>query len=94
MNDPLTTLLTLIIMIIGLALIIGGLRGVRFVFAPFVVVLRGAIQALFVALILLLIASAVLRGGQSRSTQEPASAPVSQDAESTHKQKETRRYNR
>lgn len=84
MSDPLTALLTLIIMIIGLTLIIGGPRGVRYVFAPFVAVLRGAIRALFVALVLLLIASAVLRVGQSRSPQEPATAPELQDAESTH----------
>ena len=59
MKNTLTSLLTLVIMIIGLALIIGGPGAVRFLFAPFLSGIRVVVRVFFVALIVLVLVAAL-----------------------------------
>lgn len=62
MTHPLASLLTLFIMVIGLALIIGGPGAVRFLFAPLLAGVQKAVRWVFIAVIVvLLILSAVSR---------------------------------
>ena len=59
MKNTLTSLLTLAIMVIGLALIIGGPGAVRFLFAPFLSGIRAVVRVFFVALIVLVLLAAL-----------------------------------
>ena len=65
MKGMLTSLLTLVIMVIGLVLIIGGPGAVRFLFAPLFAGLRQAARLLFVALVVLILVAAALSSRRS-----------------------------
>jgi len=79
MKGILTMLLTLVIMIIGLAMIIGGPGAVRFLFAPFLSGLRMVVRVVFVALIVLFVVAALLSGKRSATNQGGASAAPSSE---------------
>ena len=73
MNNALALLLTLVIMFIGLTLIIGGPGAVGSLFAPFLSGMRLAVQALFAALVVLVLVAALLSGKRSATSQTRAS---------------------
>lgn len=76
MKDTFTSLLTLLVMVIGLALIIGGPRAVRFLFAPFLFCIRQSIRVLFVALVVIVLVAAAMSAKRS-STNQPADSAAS-----------------
>lgn len=85
MKDTAASLLTLVIMAIGLAMIVGGPRAVRFLFAPILAGVGFLVRAIFVLLILLVVLTAALsarRGSphQGTSTNEMAAAVLSGQA--------------
>ena len=69
MKNTLASLLTLIIMVIALAMIIGGPRAVRFLFAPFLSGIQQAAQRLFVALIVLVLVAAAISSNKEAPKQ-------------------------
>jgi len=68
MKDALTSLLTLIIMLLGLAMMVGGPRAVRFLFAPFIAGLQAVFRLIFVLLVIYFIAVAALNGNSSQQS--------------------------
>jgi hypothetical protein len=77
MKNTLTSMLTLVIMIIGLALIIGGPGAVRFLFAPFLSGIRVVVRVCFVALIVLVLVAALFsrRSAPQRTYGSSATPP-------------------
>lgn len=93
MKDTALALLTLVIMAIGLAMIVGGPRAVRFLFAPIVAGVGFLVRAVFVLLIILAILASALSGRRGSphlgtSTNEMAVA-VSSSHPATAPGKET-----
>lgn len=78
MKDTLTSLLTLAIMVVGLALIIGGPRAVHFLFAPFISGIRQLLRVLFVALIILVLVSAAMNAIRPHTPSTPEDVVASQ----------------
>lgn len=72
MKDTLASLLMLVIMVIGLVMIVGGSRAVRFLFAPFLSFVRRVVQGLFVALIVFALMAAAISSKRSSPTQDRA----------------------
>lgn len=72
MKDSLTTPLTLAIMVIGLAMMVGGPRAVRCLFAPFLIGLRCLAQRLFSALLVSIILAAALYSERHEPSQAEA----------------------
>jgi hypothetical protein len=78
MKGTLTSMLTLIIMVIALAMIIGGPRAVRFLFAPFLSGIQQAAQRLFVALIVLVLVAAAISSKRAAPKQVSNSSSSAQ----------------
>ncbi len=81
MKEALTTMLTLVLMVIGLALIVGGPGALRFLFAPFVAGLWHALRVIFVVLVMLVLLAAVLSA--KKSSPEQAQEATTTVAEGT-----------
>jgi len=69
MKSTLTSLLTLLIVIIGLAMIVGGSGAVRFLFAPFISEIQTVARWLFVILIVIILVVASFHGKKSTPRQ-------------------------
>ncbi len=70
MKDAVTTLFVLVIMVIGLALIVGGSGAVRFLFAPFIFGIRQLVRMCFVVLILIILVAVVVSSRTSSTKQK------------------------
>lgn len=79
MKDTVTTPLTLVIMVIGLAVIIGGPGAVRFLFAPLLWTIRQGLRVCFVTLVILVLLVAAISGNKATPKQaREAAVPASQ----------------
>lgn len=84
MKHAFTSVLTLIIMVIAVAMIIGGPRAVRFLFAPLLTGIQHAAQRLFVALIVLVLVAAAL--SSKRAAPKQASNSSSSPPQNEHRE--------